>query len=112
VKVGFEVPDKVTDMLSMLNRGGHWQITLVTPGAPLIGHLQGVTDISPITRDSTGPERCLVVNGDVDEAETLFAAETAEAATAFIYGCFLFAFGGRPLEDIQDELQRRPEQQY
>jgi hypothetical protein len=111
VKIGFEAPESVGDMLNMLNRGGNWQFTLVTPEGVLLGHLEGNTDISPITPDNTVPERFLILSGDVDEAKMLFAAETAESAAAFVYGCFLLSFGGRSLEDIQDELQRRPEQQ-
>jgi hypothetical protein len=111
VKIGFEAPERVADILTMLNRGGNWRLTLVRPDGPLLGHLQGGTDIRSLTRGNAPSERFLIVNGDVDEMETLFAAEAVESATAFLYGCFLIAFGGRPLEEIQEELQHRPEQQ-
>ena len=51
-----------------------------------------------------------MIDGDTDEdAHPLFAGETDELAAAFVYGVFMGKFGGRRLEDIQEELVRRPE---
>ena len=105
-KIGFEAPPAVGDMLGMLNETGQFRLSLVSLDGAILGHLN--TQFGKTQLSQTG--QALLIDGDTDEdAHPLFAAESDETAAAFVYGVFLGKFGGRGLEDIQDELTHRPE---
>ena len=104
--IGFETPPSVGDMIGMLNETGQFRLSLVSLDGTVLGHLN--TKFAKTHISQTG--QALLIDGDTDEdAHPLFAGETDELAATFVYGVFFGKFGGRRLEDIQEELTRRPE---
>jgi hypothetical protein len=104
-RIGFEAPDSVRELVDLLNRGGKWELTLVTSAGKVYGRYQTDHFQSQV---AAAPTQVLVYNGDVDDpdAHPVFAADSDEDALCFLSGLFLGVFGGKSLEAIQDELDR------
>jgi len=100
----FPLPGSLDEILRLVNEHNRrLRLSLVRADGAVMGYY--ATEYGT-QRISTPPGRIEIISGSLDDSRVMYVADDAEQAAAFLCGVFLGAFGGRPMEDIQDEISR------
>ena len=100
----FPLPASLDEMLRLLNENNRrLRLSFVRPDGVVLGHY--ATEYGTTSIEAPGAPQ--FISGSLDDARPVFVADSMEQSAAFLCGAFMGAFGGRPLEEIQDEVGRK-----
>lgn len=103
----FPIPEHLDGILGLLNGTNRLRLSLVSPDGTVQGYFATEYGNRHMDRPAgTGAATIEILNGTMDDARVVFSADSAEQAASFLCGCFLGAFHGESLEDIQELVGR------
>jgi hypothetical protein len=101
-KYSFPVPDRIVDMLTLMNESRRLRLTMVRPDGAVRGYY--ATEYG--TQQMPGTSAYRFILGSLDDGMTIAVMENENEAAAFIYGTFLGVFGGQSMEKIQSGVHQ------